>query len=115
MSPGTTSIVFHVPARGVSRSNLLAFARQLQTSVAKGTPFCCLVTSDDELQALNKQFRGKDYPTDVLSFPAASEGDARSKSGRGRSTTGEKRRSPINNRAQAASLPYRLPEDTDGR
>jgi|SRR5579872_127772 len=74
MSPGTTSILFRVPARGVSRSKLLYFARQLQKSVAKGTPFCCLVTSDAELQALNNQFRGKDHPTDVLSFPAAGPG-----------------------------------------
>ena len=30
-----------------------------------------LFTSDDEMQALNKQWRGKDKPTNVLSFPAA--------------------------------------------
>jgi len=29
-----------------------------------------LITSNDELQALNRRFRGKDQPTDVLSFPA---------------------------------------------
>ena len=29
-----------------------------------------LVTSNDELQELNRRFRGKDQPTDVLSFPA---------------------------------------------
>ena len=97
MSSGTTSILFRVPARGVSRSKLLEFARQLQQAVAKGAPFCCLVTSDDELQALNKQFRGKDYPTDVLSFPAAGVEGRRSKT---------KGRSPFHNRAQADSLPY---------
>ena len=31
-----------------------------------------LVTSNDELQELNRRFRGKDQPTDVLSFPALS-------------------------------------------
>lgn len=30
---------------------------------------CVLLTDDDEIQALNKQWRGKDKPTDVLSFP----------------------------------------------
>ena len=29
----------------------------------------CLITSDAELRRLNHKFRGKDYPTDVLSFP----------------------------------------------
>lgn len=29
-----------------------------------------LLTDDDEIQTLNKQWRGKDKPTDVLSFPA---------------------------------------------
>ena len=29
-----------------------------------------LITSNDELQELNRRFRGKDQPTDVLSFPA---------------------------------------------
>lgn len=30
-----------------------------------------LVTSSRELKSLNRLFRGKNYPTDVLSFPAA--------------------------------------------
>ncbi len=29
-----------------------------------------VVTSDEAVQALNRQFRGEDSPTDVLSFPA---------------------------------------------
>ncbi len=37
--------------------------------VAGGRPFCCLLTDDRELRRLNRQFLGKDYPTDVLSFP----------------------------------------------
>lgn len=30
-----------------------------------------LLTGDDEIQALNRDWRGKDKPTDVLSFPAS--------------------------------------------
>ena len=47
-----------------------AMAHRLQTEVAGRRDFCCLVTSDAELRRLNRQFRKKDYPTDVLSFPA---------------------------------------------
>jgi probable rRNA maturation factor len=35
--------------------------------------FSVLLTGDDRLRALNLQFRGKDKPTDVLSFPALPE------------------------------------------
>jgi probable rRNA maturation factor len=31
-----------------------------------------LLTADDEIQTLNRDWRGKDKPTDVLSFPASS-------------------------------------------
>ena len=32
-----------------------------------------LVTSNSEMKTLNRRFRGKDKPTDVLSFPAAAD------------------------------------------
>ncbi|MDH4943911.1 rRNA maturation RNase YbeY [Sulfurimonas sp. C5] len=28
-----------------------------------------IITDNDEIQEINKEYRGKDYPTDVLSFP----------------------------------------------
>ena len=34
-------------------------------------PVTFLLTDDDELQTLNRDWRGKDKPTNVLSFPAA--------------------------------------------
>jgi probable rRNA maturation factor len=46
------------------------FARRLEREVAKGARFDCVVTGDAELRRLNAQFLGKDYPTDVLSFPS---------------------------------------------
>jgi probable rRNA maturation factor len=45
------------------------FARKLQREVTRGRAFDVLITGDAELQKLNREFRGKDYPTDVLSFP----------------------------------------------
>jgi probable rRNA maturation factor len=70
MSPGASCVLFHVPARGVSRSKLNYFARQLQEYLVGGASFCCVITNDEELQALNKRFLKRDYPTDVLSFPS---------------------------------------------
>jgi probable rRNA maturation factor len=49
--------------------SLLSFAEVLRDRVAKGRDFHCRITNDAELQSLNAQFRGKDYATDVLSFP----------------------------------------------
>ncbi len=46
------------------------FARKIQRDVTRGRPFDCLVTGDAEMRRLNLKFRGKDYPTDVLSFPS---------------------------------------------
>ena len=48
-----------------------SFARRLEREVAKGGRFDCLITGDAELRRLNLSFRGKDYATDVLSFPSA--------------------------------------------
>ena len=53
---------------------LEAFAEVLRKSVAKGREFHCRITNDEELQALNRQYRRKDYATDVLSFPETGSG-----------------------------------------
>jgi len=53
----------------LNRRNLERFARTLRGEVAKGAGFTCLITGDSELRRLNREFLGKDYPTDVLSFP----------------------------------------------
>ena len=75
MSRTDSSVVYHVPARGLSRRGLREFVKQLQEEIAGGRAFCCLVTNDEELRRLNKQFRKKDYATDVLSFPSGSKGN----------------------------------------
>lgn len=55
---------------GLHAGRLEEFARALRRRVTGGREFQCLITGDAELQKLNREFRRKDYPTDVLSFPA---------------------------------------------
>ncbi len=72
MEPGQSSLIYRRRYSAIHRSALLQFAEQLSQSVAKGRPFECLITDDDELQALNRKFRKKNKATDVLSFPDGS-------------------------------------------
>jgi len=65
-----STVLFQVPTPGVSRSGVRSYAGTLERDVA-GKTFCCLVTSDRELQRLNREFRKHDSVTDVLSFPSA--------------------------------------------
>jgi probable rRNA maturation factor len=67
-----------VPSRA-----LREFLDEITRRVARGRGVVCLITDDHELRRLNRQFRRKDYATDVLSFPA---GDARPD---GRASIGE--------------------------
>ncbi len=53
------------------RGPLNDFARCLVERVTSGDEFHCLITDDRELRRLNREFLGRDYATDVLSFPAA--------------------------------------------
>jgi probable rRNA maturation factor len=68
-SPDDTLVLFRRAPKGLRRGSLNAFAKILSDRVAGGRSFSCLVTDDAELHRLNAQFLGKDYPTDVLSFP----------------------------------------------
>lgn len=65
-----STVTLRRPASDLRPRALLAFARKLEREVAKGRPFDCLITGDAELRRLNREFRGKDLPTDVLSFPS---------------------------------------------
>jgi probable rRNA maturation factor len=55
----------------IDRKSIGRFMASLRRRVLQGRGFACLITTDAELQRLNRTFRRKDYPTDVLSFPAA--------------------------------------------
>ena len=74
-SEGSSVTFRRVPA-GLRRAPIQRFARTLQKEAAKGRPFDTLIAGDAELRRLNRDFRGKDYPTDVLSFPAAGQAKA---------------------------------------
>ena len=69
-SPEGSTVTFRRAPVNFGRRTIERFARRLQIEVAKGRGFDCLVTGDAELRRLNRDFRGKDYPTDVLSFPS---------------------------------------------
>jgi probable rRNA maturation factor len=47
-------------------------ARARRVAGLKGT-VNVLLTSSSELKSLNRRFRGKDHPTDVLSFPSGTD------------------------------------------
>jgi probable rRNA maturation factor len=63
-------VLFRRAPASLRRRPLQDFARALRAGVARGREFHCLITDDRELRRLNRQFRGADYATDVLSFPA---------------------------------------------
>jgi probable rRNA maturation factor len=69
-SPEGSSVCFRRVPTNLRRTPIERFARTLQKEVAKGRPFDALITGDAELRRLNRDFRGKDYATDVLSFPS---------------------------------------------
>lgn len=71
MSSEGSSVLFQVAARGVARRVLRQFAHTLESEVASGRRFCCLITGDKQLRRLNREFRNENQATDVLSFPSA--------------------------------------------
>ena len=70
MSSDGSNILFRTAPRGLDRKRLRLFQGTLTTLLTAGRSFTCLLTSDAELRRLNATFLSKDYPTDVLSFPA---------------------------------------------
>lgn len=53
-----------------SKATLTNFLRKAQCAVGLDGEVTVLLTSDPAIRKLNRQFRGKDKATDVLSFPA---------------------------------------------
>lgn len=65
-------ILFDKAPRTLRRREFTAFAERVCAEVAAGRRFCCMLSSDETLKRLNREFRSKDEPTDVLSFPSPS-------------------------------------------
>lgn len=70
MDSSGSNVLFLRSKRVLPRKELSNFAKLLEREVTGGRAFSCLITDDRELQRLNREFLGHDYPTDVLSFPS---------------------------------------------
>jgi len=62
-------IVLQTPLEGISTAALERFARRAQKLARVSGHVDILITSNQRLRDLNRRFRRKDRPTDVLSFP----------------------------------------------
>jgi probable rRNA maturation factor len=68
-------IILEKAMRGVRRIELTSFARRAQKLAGVVGAVDVLVAGNRRLRELNRRFRGKNAPTDVLSFPRAEGGD----------------------------------------
>lgn len=74
MSEPESILLYLRTPRTLARKKLSPFAQQLREEVSGGREFHCLLTDDKELRRLNREFLGRDYATDVLSFPSGTKG-----------------------------------------
>ncbi|HWR13393.1 MAG TPA: rRNA maturation RNase YbeY [Terriglobales bacterium] len=65
-------ITIEKPSDEVNEKALLRFTHKAIKASGVAGDVCILVTSSREMRRLNRCFRGKDKPTDVISFPAIS-------------------------------------------
>ena len=71
-SPEGSTVTFRRAPTDVRPGAIERFARRLQSQITRGRAFDCLITGDAEMRKWNREYRGKDCATDVLSFPAVS-------------------------------------------
>ena len=110
-SPDGSTVTFRRAAGDVRPRAILRFARKLQREVAKDLPFDTLITGDAELRKLNREFRAKDYATDVLSFPATTGLPARPGQARRPILLGEMAISIARSRAQARRFGHSVEQE----
>lgn len=63
-------VIIQERVAGLSEAALAKFVARARRAAGLQGSVSVLVTSSRELQGLNRRFRGKNKPTDVLSFPA---------------------------------------------
>lgn len=68
-------IIFERAIDGVSRPGLERFARRAQKLARTSGEIGILIAGDRRLRELNRRFRRKDKPTDVLSFVRSGDAD----------------------------------------
>lgn len=64
-------VIVRKTVRGLTPRALAHFAGRARRAVGLRGTVDVLLTSSAEMQRFNRDFRGKDYPTDVLSFPGS--------------------------------------------
>jgi probable rRNA maturation factor len=72
----TRLIILKKILAGVSERSLETFATRARKAAGVKGQVQVLITSSEELRELNRRFRRRDKPTDVLSFPAIVDGEA---------------------------------------
>jgi probable rRNA maturation factor len=70
-------IIEHKRVVGATEGSLNAFVTKAKRAVGLRGTLSVLLTSSREMCTLNRQFRGKNKPTDVLSFPSEVVGGQR--------------------------------------
>ncbi|HEX4605349.1 MAG TPA: rRNA maturation RNase YbeY [Candidatus Angelobacter sp.] len=68
-------VIFETAVNGVSAARIQRFVRQAQKLAGVTGEVDVLVSGNRRLQELNRRFRRKNKPTDVLSFPRPTGGD----------------------------------------
>jgi len=68
-------LIFEIAIKDVSASMLQRFAGQAQKLAKVAGEVDILISGNKRLQELNRRFRRKNKPTDVLSFPRPAGGD----------------------------------------
>lgn len=76
-------VIFDKPVIGLSQTSLARFVARASEAARLHGSVNVMITSSAEMKSLNRQFRGKDEATDVLSFPAGDQAVRR----RGRNAT----------------------------
>jgi probable rRNA maturation factor len=72
---GTAMVIFETSVNSVSATQLQRFARRAQSLARVKGEVDILISGNTRLRDLNRRFRRKSKPTDVLSFPRLSGGD----------------------------------------
>jgi probable rRNA maturation factor len=71
MTSPDPAVTFRRIPSTLDREKIESFAKTLRDRLR--ADFSCAITTDVHLRRLNHEFRGKDYATDVLSFPGSQE------------------------------------------